>query len=355
MADLGGEELPQIEESSEQPSTSREEDVEIAEPVKKRAKKEYGDGKRPEEDRLERRLNGILCCTVCLDLPKSAVYQCTNGHLMCAGCFTHLLADARLKDEQASCPGCRTDISRGNCSRNLAVEKAVSELPANCQYCSCQYPRSKLEKHETEECQDRLTNCKYRRIGCQWRGPFHEHKEHEQDCCHPKKSGADITEALDVIDLKHKEELELFNHIFNLLSFEKIGFADIQLRPYRTDEFITRLYYESPRFTVLNQTWVVKARINNNDREPNLTVHRQISYQIILKSKVNTSIDMNFLVMKGPYDDVKLEAAVKRFQFSSDSLETDYYDFPLVTAAECNKLLAARNINLRIFMFQVQK
>ncbi len=33
--------------------------------------------------------------------------QCTNGHLMCAGCFIHLLADSRLKEEQATCPNCR--------------------------------------------------------------------------------------------------------------------------------------------------------------------------------------------------------------------------------------------------------
>ena len=54
--------------------------------------------------KLEERLHSVLCCTVCLDLPKASVYQCTNGHLMCAGCFIHLLADARLKEEQATCP-----------------------------------------------------------------------------------------------------------------------------------------------------------------------------------------------------------------------------------------------------------
>lgn len=31
--------------------------------------------KTTECDSLEERLNGILCCAVCLDLPKSAVYQ----------------------------------------------------------------------------------------------------------------------------------------------------------------------------------------------------------------------------------------------------------------------------------------
>lgn len=52
---------------------------------------------------------------------------------MCAGCFTHLLADSRLRDSQATCPNCRVEINRNNASRNLAVEKAVSELPSECQ------------------------------------------------------------------------------------------------------------------------------------------------------------------------------------------------------------------------------
>jgi predicted RNA-binding Zn-ribbon protein involved in translation (DUF1610 family) len=55
------------------------------------------------------------------------------GHLMCASCFTHLLADSRLRDQVATCPNCRVEISKNNASRNLAVEKAVSELPSECQ------------------------------------------------------------------------------------------------------------------------------------------------------------------------------------------------------------------------------
>ncbi|XP_066426136.1 zinc finger TRAF-type-containing protein 1 isoform X1 [Molothrus aeneus] len=105
--------------------------------------------------KLEERLYSVLCCTVCLDLPKASVYQCTNGHLMCAGCFIHLLADSRLKEEQATCPNCRCEISKSLCCRNLAVEKAVSELPAECGFCARQFPRSLLERHQKDECQDR--------------------------------------------------------------------------------------------------------------------------------------------------------------------------------------------------------
>lgn len=87
------------------------------------------------------------CCKQCS--------QCTNGHLMCAGCFTHVLADARLRDEMATCPNCRIEISRTSPSRNLAVEKAVSELPAECQYCAKEFPRNSLERHEETMCEER--------------------------------------------------------------------------------------------------------------------------------------------------------------------------------------------------------
>ena len=56
----------------------------------------------------------------------------------------------------ASCL-CRCEISKNLCCRNLAVEKAVSELPTECTFCLKQFPRSSLERHQKEECQDRYT------------------------------------------------------------------------------------------------------------------------------------------------------------------------------------------------------
>jgi hypothetical protein len=64
----------------------------------------------------------------------------------------HLLADGRLKDEVALCPTCRCEISKPTCIRNLAVEKAVSELPASCQFCNKSMPRHAIDRHEREVC-----------------------------------------------------------------------------------------------------------------------------------------------------------------------------------------------------------
>ena len=45
------------------------------------------------------RISRHCSCTVCLDIPRVSLWQCKNGHLMCATCLSHLIADARLKDE----------------------------------------------------------------------------------------------------------------------------------------------------------------------------------------------------------------------------------------------------------------
>uniref|UniRef100_A0AAV2K3U8 Zinc finger TRAF-type-containing protein 1 n=1 Tax=Knipowitschia caucasica TaxID=637954 RepID=A0AAV2K3U8_KNICA len=320
------------------------------EPPKKKAKVPEG-----EAGKLEERLYSVLCCTVCLDLPKASVYQCTNGHLMCAGCFIHLLADSRLKEEQATCPNCRCEISKNLCCRNLAVEKAVSELPTDCTFCLKQFPRSSLERHQKEECQDRVTQCKYKRIGCPWQGPFHELPAHESECSHPTKTGTELMGILGEMDQNHRRDMQLYNSIFSLLCYEKIGFTEVQFRPYRTDDFITRLYYETPRFTVLNQTWVLKARVNDSERNPNLSCKRTLSFQLILKSKVNSALECSFLLLKGPYDDVRIKPVIHHHCFSNDTNETEYVLLPISDSVECNKLLAAKNINLRLFIFQVQK
>ncbi|XP_073749523.1 zinc finger TRAF-type-containing protein 1 isoform X4 [Callorhinus ursinus] len=169
----------------------------------------------------------VRVCTSCRSVSSSPFpsSQCTNGHLMCAGCFIHLLADARLKEEQATCPNCRCEISKSLCCRNLAVEKAVSELPSECGFCLRQFPRSLLERHQKEECQDRVTQCKYKRIGCPWHGPFHELTVHEAACAHPTKTGNELMEILDEMDQSHRKEMQLYNSIFSLLSFEKIGYT----------------------------------------------------------------------------------------------------------------------------------
>lgn len=52
------------------------------------------------------------------------------------------------------------------------------------------------------------------------------------------------------------------------------------MKPYRTDEFVHKLFYETPRFPSFNHQWVVKARINNSQRDPTQSSERDMSYQV---------------------------------------------------------------------------
>lgn len=57
--------------------------------------------------------------------------------------------------------------------------------------------------------------------------------------------------------------------------------ADLQMKPYRTDEFVHKLFYESARFTAFNNQWVVKAFINTkNQRDPTQCSDRDMKYQV---------------------------------------------------------------------------
>ncbi|KAJ3648257.1 hypothetical protein Zmor_020073 [Zophobas morio] len=329
------------------------EKVEEMEPEAKRRKTTT-----PSEDKkykLEERLGGILCCAVCLDLPKAAVYQCSNGHLMCAGCFTHVLADARLRDETSTCPTCRVEISKTTATRNLAVENAVSELPSECQFCNKQFPRNSLERHEEEECEERISGCKYHRIGCPWRGPNHERAQHEQECGHRHKTGAEIMEVLDVLDQKVIEERRLYKTVFELLGYDRITFNDIQLKPYRTDDFVHRLFYESSRFSAFNYQWVVKAKISDSQKDPTQSSERDMTYQILLKSRISTPMNLSYIAVCGPGGDIKVNPRVYKFDFTEKECETTYEPFPLPDTAECNRLLASKTINFRLIMFLASK
>ncbi|CAI9737399.1 and histidine-rich 1-like [Octopus vulgaris] len=347
---------PRIQtESLQEDDSNKENNSENFEPIKKKPKVECSNQiEGSEQYKLEERLCGILCCAVCLDLPRIC-YQCINGHLMCAGCFNHLLADGRLKDETATCPNCRCEITKATCSRNLAVEKAASELPTDCQYCQQQLPRHLILQHEGHLCQERPSSCKYAQLGCPWRGPYHELKEHEENCSHPQKTGIELMDALQAIDKQNTEQLKLYEDIFALLSYEKITFNDLQLRPFRTDDFITKLFYETSRFSSFQHQWVLKARVDHDQKDPTHSSKRTLSYQLVLKSRTSNPLKVLFMALKGPYGDLNVTPYVYEFEFSNDSTESEYHTLPTVDVLECNKLLASKTINVRLVLFLVQQ
>ncbi|XP_013162862.1 PREDICTED: cysteine and histidine-rich protein 1 homolog [Papilio xuthus] len=306
-------------------------------------------------EKLEHRLCGILCCAVCLELPPAAVYQCTNGHLMCAPCFTHLLADARLRDEAATCPNCRVAISASSASRNLAVEKTVSELPSECRYCARLFPRHALRHHEDNLCNERVTGCKYACIGCTWRGPAHEARGHEAGCAHPARSAADLVELLAERERRAQDAAAVHEQILDLLSYEKITVNDLQLKPYHTEEPVNKLYYESARFSAFGHQWVVKAFVNRDRGDPTQSAQRDITYQLILKSKAASALGVQWVCARGPWGEARMAARVAAHTFRDEAADSPPLPLPLAEPRDANRLLAARPLHCRLIMFLAAK
>lgn len=134
-----------------------------------------------------------------------------------------------------------------------------------------------------------------------------------------------------------------------------VGLTDLQLRPYRTDDFITKLFYETSRFSAFNLQWVVKAHIISSHKSPNMSVQREVQYQLIVKSKLQNTVSLRYVALRGPYGDMKVKPAIYDAEFSAESTEGPLRDLPLLDDVECNKQMSAKTINMRLILFQLQK
>lgn len=153
------------------------------------------------------------------------------------------------------------------------------------------------------------------------------------------------------------------------------------MKPYRTDEYVHKLFYETSRFSAFNHQWVVKARINNSQRDPHTVNDRQITYQVrrsavsyvhgktlpneilscaivpqlILKTKTSSPLSIHFFALKGPFYDMKVKTQIYKHDFTDQENESEYYWLPLPDSSECNRLLASKAINFRLIMFLLSK
>eukprot|EP00794_Sanderia_malayensis_P018674 gene18674-20559_t len=329
---------------------------------------------------LEARLHRVLSCTVCLDLPFGAIYQCQNGHLNCSRCFNHLLADARLKNESAKCPSCRIEISHKTCTRNLAVESAVSELPAECRHCRTAFTRGDVTWHENELCMKSSSSAspnsleayaeglglessqycildpkllpgylKFNIIGCNWEGVKSSQEGHEDGCNYPLKTGHELMDAIEINFQKKKEETDKLKMLMQMMSCEKISICDIQLSPCRSDDFLPKLYYESNRFNAFDQSWMIKASVHGNEK----SLDRNLTYQVISRTKCN--MELKYYLVKGPYGELDIIPDLQRFEFTDDKRETARHPVVLKQSSDCDRLLSTKTINVRMFMFFIGK
>lgn len=131
--------------------------------------------------------------------------------------------------------------------------------------------------------------------------------------------------------------------------------VDPQLKPYRTDDFVTKLFYESARFAALGCQWVLKASVSEEVKDPTMVSERNIDFTLILKSRVSNPVDIHYLVLRGPHSNYKIKPTIYRHEFSADTSEAPSRRLMVEDAIECNRILSHKVINLRVLMFQVSK
>lgn len=126
-------------------------------------------------------------------------------------------------------------------------------------------------------------------------------------------------------------------------------YTDIQLTASRTDDFIPKLYYESSRFCAFDQTWILKAKIQGDEK----SIDRRFSYQLTCKNKCN--VEMKYVAVKGPFGDIEVTPELQRFEFSDEKRESMYHPVMLTRAADCNRMLSLKTLNIRLIMFLIGK
>lgn len=157
--------------------------------------------------------------------------------------------------------------------------------------------------------------------------PLHLADEHQEICPHPRKSGAEVMATIQAQHNDFLAEKKFYAQMVDLLSYEKIIFSDLQMKPYRTDEYVQKLFYETARFSAFNHQFAVKARINNSQRDPHQSNDRQLSYQLILKTKTTTPLSIHFFVLKGPFSDSKMDTKIYKHDFT-DAVRVCLFSVP---------------------------
>lgn len=98
----------------------------------------------------------------------------------------------------------------------------------------------------------------------------------------PPQSATANTAAVNVAPANKKLKTNIGDLTQFLRKFLKKSFSmtDLQLKPYRTDEYIHKLFYETARFSAFNHQWIVKSIINNSQRDVHQSSDRHITYQV---------------------------------------------------------------------------
>eukprot|EP00092_Neocalanus_flemingeri_P038390 GFUD01041796.1.p1 GENE.GFUD01041796.1~~GFUD01041796.1.p1 ORF type:complete len:258 (+),score=54.16 GFUD01041796.1:73-846(+) len=139
------------------------------------------------------KLKTYLKCPVCLDIPRSKIFACSNGHKICESCYDKIRTTANMN--AMLCPNgrCKYDNPpRRNRDLEYIVENSDVKLSCSRPLCQVEMAKDNLLKHEVE-CEFRTVPCPH--TTCEKEIVFKQVEDHikrvHQDVCRvlqrPKK------------------------------------------------------------------------------------------------------------------------------------------------------------------------
>lgn len=66
-----------------------------------------------------------------------------------------------------------------------------------------------------------------------------------------------------------------------------------------------------------------------------------------MKTKTSTPLNIYYLILRGPFGDMKVKPKIYHYNFTEEESESPYAELPLADASECNRLLSLKGINCR--------
>lgn len=125
-----------------------------------------------ERTKLLERFTEMLECPICFEMMKGPIYQCHNGHVLCANCIGKLPSHEAVNADDfphiRACAECRGKMDVTNPVRNRMAEDIRDNVELRCPNvgCSEELPMAKCGRHAEHDCLLRPSR----------KGVFHGHR-----------------------------------------------------------------------------------------------------------------------------------------------------------------------------------
>lgn len=118
------------------------------------------------------------CCSICIELCDGHIFQCKNGHLVCASCLEKI-RKKQVDGTEPICAVCKEDTSYFRCR---VAEGMIANMATNCIYCNTETTRGNLASHMKQCSLNPGVVCSAHYAGCTWTGNESYRDEHEAKC-----------------------------------------------------------------------------------------------------------------------------------------------------------------------------